>query len=100
MSGSVFWTGSMNPSLTAGAPLLPGLSSTNMSFSPVLGRRSAVASVWIIDLYCGSTSMVTIAWPLRRSTLLMSPIRTPEMRTVWPWPGVTACAVAKAALSL
>ena len=28
----------------------------------------------------------------------MSPTRTPDTRTVWPWPGVTACAVANSAL--
>ena len=71
-----------------------------MSFSPVFGRRSAVASVWTIPLYWGSTSIVTIARPSERSTFEMSPTRTPETRTVWPWPGVTACAVENSAFSL
>ena len=42
---------------------------------------------------------MTTAWPSFRPTLLMSPTRTPETRTVWPWPGVTACAVVNAAWS-
>ena len=36
-----------------------------------------------------------IAWPFSSRTLEMSPTRTPETRTVWPWPGVTACPVWK-----
>ena len=81
------------------ADRLPGSSSMNMSLSPVLGRSRACASVWTRSLYCGSRSSVTTAWPSFRPTLVMSPTRTPETRTVWPWPGVTACAVENAACS-
>ena len=100
MSGSVLRTGIVQPALASGALREPGLSSMNMSFSPVLGRSSALASVWTRSLYCGSTSIVTIARPCERSTCVMSPMRTPETRTVWPWPGVTACAVENSAFSL
>ena len=70
-----------------------------MSLSPVLGRSSAVASVWTRSLYSGSRESVTTAWPSFSPTLVMSPTRTPETRTVWPWPGVTAWAVENAACS-
>ncbi len=70
-----------------------------MSWRPVRGRRSTVASSWISGAYCCSTSIVTTAWPFTRSTSEMSPALTPEMFTVWPWPGVTACAVESSALS-
>ena len=70
-----------------------------MSFRPVFGRRSAVASLWMRLANSGSTSMVTMPWPSLSSTFAMSPTRTPEMRTVCPWPGVTAWAVANEALS-
>ena len=49
--------------------------------------------------YLGSISIVTTAWPSTSSTSEMSPALTPEMFTVWPWPGVTACAVESSALS-
>ena len=71
-----------------------------MSLSPVLGRSSAEASVWTRFLYWWSRSIDTIAWPLSSLTSEMSPMRTPDTRTVWPCPGVTAWAVEKAALSL
>jgi hypothetical protein len=35
----------------------------------------------------------TIALPSCSLTLEISPTSTPAMSTVWPWPGVTACAV-------
>ena len=70
-----------------------------MSWRPVRGRRSTVASSWISGAYCCSTSIVTTAWPSTSSTSEMSPALTPEMFTVWPWPGVTACAVESSALS-
>ena len=50
-------------------------------------------------LYCGSMSMRTIARPFLSSTAPMSPMRTPDTRTVWPWPAITACAVWNSALS-
>ena len=58
-----------------------------MSWRPVRGRSSTVASVWISGAYCCSISIVTTAWPSSRSTLEMSPTLTPAMFTVWPWPG-------------
>ena len=70
-----------------------------MSCRPVRGRSSTVASVWISGAYCCSISIVTTARPFSRSTLEMSPTLTPEMFTVCPWPGVTACAVESSALS-
>jgi hypothetical protein len=100
MSASVFRIGSVQFALAAGALLLPGLISTNMSFSPVLGRSSAVASVWMRPLYSGSMSIDTMARPFFSDTPPMSPIRTPATRTVCPWPATTACAVASSALSL
>ena len=48
-----------------------------MSFRPVFGRSSAVASVWTRSSYFGSMSIVTMARPSLRSTLAMSPMRTP-----------------------
>ncbi len=30
----------------------------------------------------------------------MSPTRTPDTRTVWPWPAITACAVWNSAFSV
>jgi hypothetical protein len=100
MSGSVFRIGIVQFALAAGTLLLPGLTSRNMSFSPVLGRSSAVASVWISPLYSGSMSIVTMARPFFSETPPMSPIRTPATRTVWPWPATTAWAVAISAVSL
>ena len=70
-----------------------------MSFRPVFGRRSAVALVWTRCLYSGSMSIRTTARPSLSSTLPMSPIRTPETRTVWPWPAITAWAVWNSAFS-
>ena len=97
-SGSVLRTGTVQPAFARGARSVPGSSSMNMSFSPVFGRSSALASVWTKPLYSGSRSIVTTARPSFRSTFVMSPTRTPDTRTVWPWPGVTACAVANSAL--
>ena len=37
--------------------------------------------------------MPMIALPSRSLTEAISPTSTPAMFTVWPWPGVTACAV-------
>ena len=51
-------------------------------------------------LYVGSICICTIATPFLRVTLPISPIWTPEMRTDWPWPGVTAWAVENSALSV
>ena len=68
-----------------------------MSFSPVRGRSSAVASVWIRCLYFWSICICTTAIPFCSVTSPISPIWTPETRTVWPWPGVTACAVENSA---
>jgi hypothetical protein len=34
-----------------------------------------------------------IALPFSSLTLLISPTSTPATLTVWPWPGVTDCAV-------
>jgi hypothetical protein len=42
----------------------------------------------------------TTARPFTRSTLEISPTLTPAMSTLWPWPGVTACAVENWALSV
>ena len=55
-----------------------------MSFRPVLGRSSAVASVWIRCLYFWSMSILTTAVPFFSVTPPISPICTPETRTVWP----------------
>ena len=99
MSGSVLPIGIVKPGSATGALSEPGSSSMNMSFRPVLGRSSAFASVWTKPLYSASTSMVTTATPSSSSVSAMSPTRTPETRTVWPWPGVTACAVENSAFS-
>jgi hypothetical protein len=99
-SGSVLETGIVHPALATGAALLPGWTSTNMSFSPVLGRSSAVALVWMRFLYWGSIWSWTIATPFLSETLPISPTCTPDTRTDWPWPGVTACAVENSALSV
>ena len=70
-----------------------------MSLRPVLGRSSARASVRTMPSYSGSMTISTSARPSRSSTLPMSPIRTPDTRTVWPCPAVTACAVENSAFS-
>ena len=70
-----------------------------MSFSPVFGRSSAEASAWISLRYFLSISIVTTARPFWRCTPPMSPTRMPAMRTVWPWPGMTAWAVENSALT-
>jgi hypothetical protein len=70
-----------------------------MSFRPVLGRSSARASVRTMPSYSGSITSSTTARPSRSSTSPMSPIRTPDTRTVWPWPAVTAWAVENSAFS-
>ncbi len=70
-----------------------------MSFSPVFGRSSAVALVWTRSLYSRSMSIWITARPSLSSTPPMSPMRTPETRTVWPWPATTAWAVENSALS-
>ena len=43
--------------------------------------------------------MPMIALPSRSLTEAISPTSTPAMFTVWPWPGVTACAVVISASS-
>ncbi len=96
-SGRVFCTGMMKPGLATGAAFVPGLSSMNMSFSPVRGRSSAVASVWMRCLKVGWMPIVTRATPLTSCTALIIPTCTPETRTDWPCPGVTAWAVEKSA---
>ena len=68
-----------------------------MSFRPVLGRSSALASCRIMPSYSGSMTISTTALPSFSWTSPMSPTRTPETRTVWPWPAVTAWAVANSA---
>jgi hypothetical protein len=98
-SGLVASTGIVQFSLATGASSVPGSSWMNMSFRPVLGRSSAVASVWIMSLYSASMSIRTIARPSSSSTSPMSPIRTPATRTVWPWPAITAWAVWNSAFS-
>ena len=62
-SGLVASTGIVQFSFATGAPSLPGSSWMNMSFRPVLGRSSAVASVWTMSLYLRSMSMRTTARP-------------------------------------
>jgi hypothetical protein len=84
--------------LATGRESLPGWSSMNMSLSAVFGRSSASASSCTTSLNSGSISSVTSARPCSSSTLPTSPTFTPETRTVWPWPGVTACAVENSAL--
>ena len=71
-----------------------------MSFRPVLGRSSTVASrhTRTLDL-SRSIRMLTTARPPTSSTRAISPTSTPATLTVCPWPGVTACAVVKAALN-
>ena len=69
----------------------------NMSFKPVRGRSSAVAFWWMRCLYFWSICSVTTATPFSSLTPPISPICTPETRTDWPWPGVTACAVENSA---
>ena len=98
-SGCVAGIGIVKPRLATGASPPPGCRSMNMSFSPVLGRSSAVALVWTRSLYWGSTSILITARPFFSSTPPMSPMRTPDTRTVWPWPATTACAVENSALS-
>ena len=92
MSGSEFATGIVPPSGT-GLPW-PGSTSTNMSFRAVFGRSSAVASCRIRFLYSGLISSVTTATPSSSFTSAIRPTSTPATRTVWPWPGCTACAFA------
>jgi len=45
-----------------------------------------------------STSIVARACPFSSFTPVMSPMRTPDTRTVWPWPGATALASTISAL--
>ena len=78
---------------------VPGSSSIVMSWRPVRGRSSTVASSWISSAYSLLDRIVTTARPSSSSTSVMSPTLTPAMFTVWPWPGVTACAVSNSALS-
>jgi hypothetical protein len=96
-SGAVAAIGIVNSSRASGASALPGSRSMNMSFRPVLGRSSAVASVLTIPRYSASMSMRTIARPSLSSTSPMSPIRTPATRTVCPCPAITDCAVENSA---
>ena len=70
-----------------------------MSLRPVFGRSSMVASCLIMSAYFCLTVIVTIARPSSSSTFLISPTGTPAMSTVWPWPGVTDCAVANSPFS-
>ena len=70
-----------------------------MSWSPVRGRSSTVESERTSGANSSSTSIVTTALPSTSSTSEMSPALTPAMFTVWPWPGVTACAVESSALT-
>ena len=99
-SGRVLLIGIVKPFLTAGALDVPGLTSMNMSLSPVLERSSAVASSRRkLVSYSASMSRPTIARPSLSVTDPMSPILTPATRTVCPWPGVTAWAVENSALT-
>ena len=95
--GSVRSIGMAQPSGALAALAVPGSSWTIMSFSPVFGRRSAVAFSWI-GVYFLRSFIVICAWPLTRSTAEISPTSTPAIWTVCPWPGVTDCAVEKFAL--
>ena len=70
-----------------------------MSFSDVFGRISAVASSVTSPSYSGSIFISTIGRPSSSSISPTSPIWTPETRTVWPWPGIIACAVGSSAFS-
>ena len=92
MSGSEFAT-VIRPPAGTGLPW-PGSTSTNMSLRAVFGRSSAVASCLIRFLYSGSMSSPTTATPSTTFTSEMRPTSTPATRTVWPWPGCTACAFA------
>jgi hypothetical protein len=51
-------------------------------------------------LYSGLICIATTARPSSSSTLPMSPTCTPATRTVWPWPGVTACAFSSSTLMI
>ena len=87
------WLAGMTQSSGASpACAVPGSSWIVMSFSPVLGRTSAVAF-----LYSVASSrwifIVTTARPFSRSTLPISPTLTPAIATSWPWPGISAWAV-------
>jgi hypothetical protein len=97
-SGSVWLIGMTSPSCSGPALRVPGLSSATMSFRPVFGRSSTVALRYTRS-YLGSIRSVTSALPSRSSTFEISPIATPATFTVWPCPGVTACAVAIWALT-
>ena len=83
-----------------GEPGGPGESSMNMSSRPVRGRISAVQFVWTRCLYLESRSSSTTPSPFLSVTFPTSPTCTPEIRTLWPCPGVTAWAVENAALIL
>ena len=61
-----------------------------MSSSPVRGRSSAVQLVRIRPSYFLSMLIFTTPSPFFSETPLISPIWTPEIRTLCPWPGVTA----------
>ena len=71
-----------------------------MSFRPVLGRSSAVASVadevlvLRVDVHLDDRAAV-----LELDLADVADRARPTTRTVWPWPGVTACAVENSALS-
>jgi len=78
------------------ADVLVAVLDTPTSAGTVFGRRSPVQFSRTSPSCSGSMSKVRIARPCSSSTLEMSPIRTPETRTVWPWPGVTACPVENA----
>ena len=97
--GWVEASGIVEPSLTSGADWVPGSTSTTMSLRPVFGRSSSEALAWISGAYLLSISMLTTAWPSSSVTPVTSPTLMPAMSTDWPWPGVTACAVEKSALS-
>ena len=97
--GAVEARGIVEPSCTCGADWVPGSTSTTMSLRPVFGRSKSDEFVWISGAYLLSISIPTTAWPSWRVTLLTSPTLMPEMSTDCPWPGVTACAVEKSALS-
>ena len=55
-----------------------------MSSSPVRGRSSAVQFVWISPSYFLSMLIFTTPSPFLSETPLISPIWTPEIRTLWP----------------
>ena len=81
-------------------PLFPGSTSITMSFKPVFGRSSRVASEWIRSAYLGSMSISTTATPSSRLTPPTLPTWIPAMSIACPWPGVTACAVVNSAFTL